>query len=61
LLEPAAETGVAYRLPTVVAAALLAAGVLWWLKNLPYRRSAEEQLQEALDSQPSAIPARSAV
>ena len=42
-----------------IAAALLAACILWWLKSLPYTHSAEERLQEALDSQPAAMPARS--
>jgi hypothetical protein len=32
--------------------------VLWWLKSLPYHRSAEERLQEALDQQ-TALPAKS--
>lgn len=54
-----AESPAVYRLPLAVAAALLAAALLWWLKSLPYRRFAEERLQEALDHQPVAVPARS--
>ncbi len=51
---------VTYRIPTAIVAALLAAGVLWWLKSLPYHRSAEERLQEALDHQSAGAPASSA-
>jgi sodium transport system permease protein len=59
-VEPGAEAGqIIYRLPFAVAAALLAVCILWWLKSLPYTHSAEERLQEALDSQPAAMPARS--
>jgi sodium transport system permease protein len=60
IFEPAAEGHVTYRIPTTIAAAFLSAVVLWWLKSLPYHRSAEEQLQEALDSQSSVATARSA-
>jgi hypothetical protein len=41
----------------VLVGAALAAAILWWLKSLPYHHSAEERLQEALDAQPSAVPA----
>jgi len=59
LLEVAPEGGhVAYRLPVMLAGAVLAAAVLWWFKSLPYHRSEEERLQEALDNQPTALPAR---
>jgi sodium transport system permease protein len=38
--------------PAVMIACLLGAiGLLWWLHQLPYRRTDEEQLQEALDHQ----------
>jgi sodium transport system permease protein len=50
---------ISYRWPVAFIAAALAVAVLWWLKNLPYHRSAEERLQEALDSQPSATPLHS--
>jgi sodium transport system permease protein len=60
LLEAAPEGGhVTYRLPVLLAGAVLAAAVLWWFKSLPYHRSEEERLQEALDNQPTALPARS--
>ena len=42
-----------YRVPFTVAAALLGLALLWWFKSLPYHRSAEESLQEALDHQES--------
>ena len=59
-VEPGAEAGqFVYRVPFAITAALLAACLLWWLKNLPYTHSAEERLQEALDSQPAALAARS--
>jgi sodium transport system permease protein len=41
----------AYSVPATILAMLLAAGILWWLKSLPYHRSDEERLQEALDHQ----------
>jgi sodium transport system permease protein len=60
VFEPGVEPGeVIYRWPAVFIAAGIAAGLLWWLKSLPYHRSAEERLLEALDSQPLAVPARS--
>lgn len=38
--------------PAVMIACLIgAAGLLWWLHQLPYRRTDEERLQEALDHQ----------
>jgi sodium transport system permease protein len=43
-----------YSAPAAVGGALLAFAVLLWFKRLPYTRSSEETLQEALDSQPSA-------
>lgn len=59
-VEPGPEAGqFVYRVPFAVAAGLLAVCILWWLKSLPYTHSAEERLQEALDSQPAALPARS--
>jgi sodium transport system permease protein len=49
--EASAEPGhVVYHWPVAVMAAVLAIGLLWWLKRLPYHRSAEEKLQEAIDS-----------
>jgi sodium transport system permease protein len=37
---------------------LVGLGVLWWLRSLPYNRSPEERLQEALDHQ-APLPAKS--
>ena len=37
-----------YRWPAVVAAAVIAVGILWWLRRLPYQLSAEERLSEAM-------------
>ena len=54
------EAEVMYRPITAIAAAALAAVVLWWLKSLPYHRSAEECLQEALDQQSAPLAAKSA-
>jgi sodium transport system permease protein len=52
ILIPGGEAGeYTYSLPATIVAGLLAAGVLWWFKSLPYRRSDEERLQEALDHQ----------
>jgi sodium transport system permease protein len=60
IFETGAEPGqVIYRWPAVLLAAGVAACILWWLKSLPYRRSAEERLQEALDSQHAAAPVHS--
>ena len=39
-----------------IVGAALAVLVLWWLKSIPYHRSAEETLQEALDSQSVGVP-----
>lgn len=47
-----------YSIPATVVMALLAAVVLWWFKSLPYTRSAEERLQEALDHQSVATPVK---
>ncbi|HZN33176.1 MAG TPA: ABC transporter permease subunit/CPBP intramembrane protease [Pirellulaceae bacterium] len=52
VFTPGAEPGsYFYRVPFTVAAALLGLGLLWWFQRLPYHRSAEERLQEALDHQ----------
>jgi sodium transport system permease protein len=47
--------GFVYRWPLVLAGAVLAAYLLRWLHHLPYRKTAEEELQEALGHQ-SVIP-----
>jgi sodium transport system permease protein len=54
------DGSVTYQVPATLHAALLAALVLWWLKSLPYRRFAEERLQEALDHQAGPLAAKSA-
>jgi sodium transport system permease protein len=47
VFEEGSEPGeLLYRWPAVVAAVLLAVGILWWLKRLPYQLSAEERLVE---------------
>jgi sodium transport system permease protein len=52
VFAPGAEPGsYFYRVPFTVAAALLALALLWWFQRLPYHRSAEERLQDALDHQ----------
>jgi hypothetical protein len=51
-----------YRLPFAIAVALVGLALLWWFKSLPYHRSAEERLQEALDHQePMASAQRNAI
>jgi sodium transport system permease protein len=61
VFAPGNESGqIVYSLPFTIAAALLALGLLWWFKSLPYHRSAEERLQEALDHQPRVVPAQTA-
>jgi len=61
IFEPGGEAGqVVYRWSAALVAAALAACLLWWLKCLPYQRSTEERLQEALDRQPRVAPAQSA-
>ena len=51
LFTRGADGELVYSVPATIIAALLAALVLLWLKSLPYHRSAEERLQEALDHQ----------
>jgi sodium transport system permease protein len=60
VLEPGAEAGeFIYRWPVALVAVVVACSLIWWLKSLRYQHSAEERLQEALDSQPAGMPARS--
>jgi len=59
LFETAAEgeqTVLVYRWPLVAAGALLATVLFTWLARLPYRKTREEQLQEALDHQSDWTP-----
>ena len=59
ILVPGSEDGAwTYSIPTTVVMGLLGLAILAWLKSLPYHRSAEERLQEALDHQ-VALPAKS--
>ena len=51
IYQPAGEEGYLYQWPATLIAAALAVALLWWLKKLPYRQSAEERLQDALDHQ----------
>jgi hypothetical protein len=46
-----------YSIAASVVLGLLAAGMFWWFKSLPYHASAEERLQDALDHQ-VALPAK---
>jgi sodium transport system permease protein len=59
LYQPAGEGQFAYHPAAIVIASLLAAALLVWLRYLPYRRTPEERLQEALDHQPTAAPLQS--
>jgi sodium transport system permease protein len=45
------EHPVIYQAPATIACAICAAGILWWLHTLSYRRTAEEQLEEARQRQ----------
>ena len=54
-----AEGSVGYTIQATIAAAALAVAILWWFKMLPYHRSAEERLQEALDHQTPGLPTSS--
>ena len=59
LFVPGWEEGsLLYSIPATAVLGLGALATLWWLKSLPYHRSAEERLQEALDHQ-SPLPAKS--
>ena len=57
LAEPNAEQGLAFTWPAIVCGLLLAAGILVWFRSLPYRRTPEEALQEAIDHQSAQAPA----
>ena len=49
IFEPGSEAEqLQYRLPAAALAAVVAIAILLWFKRLPYRLSAEEQLQEAM-------------
>jgi len=61
IFVPAKDGEVMYGVPATIVAALLAAGILWWLKSLPYHHTAEERLQEALDHQSDPLVANAAV
>jgi sodium transport system permease protein len=61
VLEPGAVPGeLIYRWPVPLVALVVAGGLIWWLKSLPYYHSAEERLQEALDRQSAGVPAEPA-
>ena len=47
LMEPAAG-GYAYRLPTIIIAAAFSIMLLFWFQQLPYRKTEEEELCEAI-------------
>ena len=48
---PAGDDGFVYQWPLVVASAVLAALLLRWFHQLPYQKTAEEELQDALEHQ----------
>jgi hypothetical protein len=60
-LRATADGEVMYSISATVVAALVAAGILWWLKSLPYHHTAEERLQEALDHQTGPLAAKPAI
>jgi len=61
LFVPGTEVGeLVYSIPTTVALGVVGLALLAWLARLPYRRLAEERLQDALDHQPS-LPAKASV
>jgi sodium transport system permease protein len=51
LMRDAADEGPLYRWPVVVASLLASGLVLAWFQRLPYARTAEESLQEAIEHQ----------
>ncbi len=52
------EGSLVYSLQATFVFGAISLAVLWWLRSLPYHRSAEERLQEALDHQ-APLPAKS--
>ncbi len=51
------EKGLVFHTPMLIASALVSAAVLLWFRRLPYARSAEESLQEAIEQQSAqAVP-----
>ncbi|MFV2066758.1 MAG: ABC transporter permease subunit/CPBP intramembrane protease [Pirellulales bacterium] len=48
---PTGEDGFVFQWPLVMAGAVLAALLLRWFHQLPYQKTAEEELQEALENQ----------
>ncbi len=51
ILRDAAAEGNLYRWPVVVLSAAASAAILYWFHRLPYARTPEESLQEAIDHQ----------
>jgi sodium transport system permease protein len=51
LLRDAAGEGQLYNWPTIAASLTLGAAILYWFHRLPYARTPEESLQEAIDHQ----------
>lgn len=49
------EHGFTYLWPAVLGASLVAVGLLLWFRRLPYLKTAEERLQEALDQQAAPV------
>jgi sodium transport system permease protein len=51
LVRDGAAEGPLYHWPVVVVSAVAGAGILYWFHRLPYARTAEESLQEAIEHQ----------
>jgi sodium transport system permease protein len=51
LVRDASAQGQLYHWPVVIASVLAGAGILYWFHRLPYARTPEERLQEAIEHQ----------
>jgi sodium transport system permease protein len=51
LVRDTSDAGQLYHWPVIAASALAGAGILYWFHRLPYARTPEESLQEAIDHQ----------
>jgi sodium transport system permease protein len=51
LVRDASAEGQLYHWPVIVVSVLAGAGILYWFHRLPYARTPEESLQEAIDHQ----------
>jgi sodium transport system permease protein len=55
--EAAAQAGIEFHWPVVLVGSLVAVAVLYWFRCIPWKRTAEEELTEALDHQRVPAPA----